>query len=75
MEWIVTDIGIETDPVEVTEGLDWGVNEDGQVWSTPGDTHRRFVPGVRSVTMTLALAGPPSNAIPRVNDKVTVSDA
>ena len=75
MEWTVTAINLQRDSIEVTEGPDWGMDENGQTWSTPGDTHRRFIPGVTSVTMTLALEGSPTSTMFRVNDRVSVSDA
>jgi hypothetical protein len=57
-----------SDPVDVTVGPTWGFNEDGTMWSVPGDTHRRFIPGVVYCDLTLengeVVSWNPDEAIP-----------
>ena len=73
--WRVVELNISQDPVEVTSGGAWGVDENGDLWVDPPDTHRKFVPGMKSATITLSAIS--DGEMPRINNlvRLEVNDA
>lgn len=74
-QWTVVDMNIDQSLIETTQGGDWGFDENGKMWIDPPDLYRKYIPGVRTVTMTLMLNGQPTGPLPQVNENVVVADA